>query len=226
MHIYIGNKTYSSWSMRPWLVLKAFDIPFDETVIRLEEPDFKERVMRISPAGKVPVLVDGDRMVWETLSIIEYLAEKYPEREIWPGEASARAHARSVASEMHAGFGALRSACSMNLGRRFGKRDRGSDVEADVQRIESLWREALMWFSRTGDGPFLYGAFTAADAMYAPVVSRLDGYGFEVAAVTRSYMDAVQSHPAYVAWREAALAEPWVIPEDEADEPAIENFKD
>ena len=225
MHLTIGNKLYSSWSMRPWLVLRAFDIPFEETVISLSDADFKARVTAISPAGKVPVLVDGETVVWETLAIIEYLADRYPEHAIWPRDARARAHARSVANEMHAGFTALRGACPMNLGKSFARRDRGEPVDRDVARITALWAEARGWFGAAAGGPFLYGAFTAADAMYAPVVARFAGYDVALDQAAQAYAAAVQAHPAYVAWREAGLAEPWVVAEDEVDEPCLVDFR-
>lgn len=218
MHLFIANKLYSSWSLRPWMVMRAFDIPFEETVIPLYQPDTKERVRKVSPSGKVPCLTDGDVKVWESLAIIEYLGEKFPEKAIWPRDPKARAHARAAANEMHAGFQALRSACPMNLGKRFARKDRGAAMEADVARITSLWREAGQLFG--SGGPFLYGAFSAADAMFAPVATRFDTYQIEVEPDIRAYMDAIFLHPAFIAWREAALEEPWVIsPYDEGETP-------
>ena len=222
MHLTIANKLYSSWSLRPWLVMTAFGIPFEETVIPMYQPDSKARMRAASPSGKMPCLVDGDVTVWESLAIIEYLAEKFPEKAIWPTDPKARAHARAAASEMHAGFQALRSACPMNLGKRFARKDRGSAVAADVARVTALWREARQSFG--GEGPFLYGAFSAADAMFAPVVTRLDTYQVEVEPDTRAYMDAVLSHPAFVAWREAALQEPWLLPHYEEGETPVEVY--
>lgn len=222
MHIVIGNKLYSSWSMRPWLVLAAFDIPFTETVVPLSQPDTSTRIRKFSPSGKVPTLVDGDVTVWETLAIIEYLAEKFPGRSIWPADAKARAHARAVSNEMHAGFQALRQACPMNLAKRFARKDRGDAARADVARVAQIWAEARSRFG--AGGSFLYGAFSAADAMYAPVVTRLDTYQIEVDAPTRAYMDAVLAHPAFVRWRTEALAEPWTIEKYEAGETAVEVF--
>ena len=224
MHLYIGNKCYSSWSLRPWLLAKAFDFDFDETVIPLFTDTFRDEIARFSSAGLVPILHDGPIRVWETLAIIEYLADKAPDKQIWPAGIEARAHARSISSEMHSGFKALRAACPMNLAKRYARRDRGADVTADVKRIEELFAEARDRFADAG-GPFLYGAFSAADAMYAPVVTRLDTYDFDVTPKTRTYMDAVLAHPAFQAWRNAALNEPWVVPEDEVDEPAIENLR-
>ena len=222
MHLTIANKLYSSWSLRPWIVMRAFDIPFEETVIPLYQPDSKARILQVSPTGKVPCLTDGDVRVWESLAIIEYLAEKFPEKGIWPKDPKARAHARAAASEMHAGFQALRSACPMNLGKRFAKKDRGAAAAADVARVTSLWKEARKSFGSAG--PFLYGEFSAADAMFAPVVTRLDTYQVEVEPDTRAYIDAVLSHPAFVTWREAALQEPWLLPHYEEGETPVEVY--
>jgi glutathione S-transferase len=222
MHILIGNKLYSSWSLRPWLVLAAFDIPFTETVVPLRQADTAERIRKVSPSGKVPALTDGDVTVWETLAIIEYLAEKYPDRAIWPRDVKARAHARAVSNEMHAGFHALRQACPMNLGKRFAEKDRGDAARADIARVTGLWSDARTRFGK--GGPFLYGAFSAADAMYAPVVTRLDTYQVAVDATARAYMDAVLTHPAFVRWRTEALAEPWTIDAYETGETPVEIF--
>jgi glutathione S-transferase len=222
LRLIIGNKLYSSWSLRPWLLLKAFDIPFEEIVIPLYREGSRERILEHSPSGKVPCLIDGVT-VWESLAIVEYLAETYPGQAIWPKEKAARAHARSASTEMHAGFQALRQSCPMNLGKRFVANDRGPAVKSELARIEALWAEARSRFGR--GGPFLYGAFSAADAMYAPVVTRLDTYQLEVSAKTREYMDAILKHPAFVAWREAALKEPWDLPHYEEGETAVEVFR-
>lgn len=222
MHLTIANKLYSSWSLRPWLVMTAFGIPFEETVIPMYQPDSKARMRAASPTGKMPCLVDGDVTVWESMAIIEHIAERFPEKPIWPTDGKARAHARAAANEMHAGFQALRQACPMNLGKRFAKMDRGPAVAADVARLADLWREARGAFG--GGKPFLYDEFCAADAMYAPVVTRLDTYQIDVDAETRAYMNAVLSHPAFVAWRDAALQEPWQIAHYEEGETAVEIF--
>ncbi|MFM1815417.1 MAG: hypothetical protein RLZ98_2112 [Pseudomonadota bacterium] len=216
MQLIIANKLYSSWSMRPWLVMHAFAIPFDEVVIPLRQDDTKARILAYSPAGKVPVLVDGDVTVWESLAIIEYLADRYPDRGIWPADPAARAYARSASSEMHAGFQALRTRCPVNLGRRFAPRDRGDDIRENVARTEALWRELRQRFGQ--DGPFLFGAFCGADAMFAPVVTRLDTYSIDVGADTRAYMDAVLEHASYRQWLAGALAEPWYIASYETGE--------
>lgn len=214
MRLVIANKLYSSWSMRPWLVMRAFDIPFEETVIPLRQPDTAERIGRFSPTGKVPVLFDGEAVVWESLAIIEHLAEAFPDRPIWPRERVARAHARAISSEMHAGFQPLRQACPMNLGKRFRTPPLDAGVTAAVARIEDLWATSRARFG--ADGPFLLGAFSAADAMYAPVATRLDSYQIPISAGSRAYIEAIFAHPAFTAWRAAALAEPWTIADYEA----------
>ena len=225
MHLYIGNKLYSSWSLRPWIAMTALGIPFEETVIPLFDTNFADRISAISPAGLVPVLVDGDIKVWETLAILEYLAETCRDKQVWPADRQARAHARAISAEMHAGFSALRAACPMNLGKRFASKDRGADVAANVARVCAIVGEARARFSSSGTGPFLYGAFSAADAMYAPLVTRLDTYGIKVDGVTQAYIDAVLASEAFQAWKSDALKEDWIVAEDEVDEPAIENFR-
>lgn len=221
----IGNKCYSSWSLRPWLVMRQLGIPFDEVLIPLHEPDTKARILAYSPAGKVPVLKDGSLTVWESLAIVEYLAEARPDLAVWPRDKGARAMARSIAAEMHAGFQALRSACPMNLGKRFAARERGEAVARDAAHIAALWRAARRCFGERSDGPFLFGAFSAADAMYAPVVTRFDTYGVAVDADLRAYMDAVLATAAFQAWRDAALAEPWVLAHDEVDETPVAVYR-
>jgi glutathione S-transferase len=225
MKLLIGNKCYSSWSLRPWLLMTAKGIAFDEVLVLLDEPGFRETVLGHAPGsgGTVPCLVDGEVVVWETLAIAEYLAEQFPKLHVWPEEAGARAHARAISAEMHAGFSALRGACHMNLGKRYATRDRGPDVAKNVARITGIWREAR---SRFGvGGPFLYGDFSAADAMFAPVVTRFETYAIAVDPVSRAYMDAVLAHAAYAKWLEAALNEPWIVVHDESDEPAIANLR-
>lgn len=222
LKLVIANKLYSSWSLRPWLVLKTFGIPFEEIQIPLRLADSRGRLLEYSPSGKVPVLIDEDVTVWESLAIIDYLAEAFPELPIWPRDRKARAHARSVSSEMHSGFQALRQACPMHLGARFATPPITEALLASIDRVEDIWSEARNRFG--GGQPFLYGAFSAADAMYAPVVTRFDSYQIPVREATRAYMDAVLSHPAFVAWREAALAEPWRIPEYSTGHTLVESF--
>ncbi|MBX6328928.1 MAG: glutathione S-transferase family protein [Pseudolabrys sp.] len=215
----IGNKNYSSWSLRPWIAMKVAGIAFEEVLVPLYEPGSRERILSYSPAGKVPILIDGERRIWESLAILEYLAETFPAARLWPTDAGARAHARAVAAEMHAGFAALRRACAMNLWLPPRPRPQGADVMADVARIEAIWRDCR---ARYGcDGPFLFGAFGAADAMYAPVVARFHHYGLPVGTDTRAYMEAVMALPAWREWREAALREPWILRHNEPDWPLV-----
>lgn len=228
MHLVIANKLYSSWSMRPWLVLRAFGIPFEETVIPLRQPDTKARILAYSPTAKVPVLIDagaGDEaaVVWESLAIISYLADRFPEQPIWPQHRVALAHAKAISMEMHAGFQTLRQSCPMNLGKRFAAPPISDDLKSNLDRLETMWRDARRRFASDG-GPFLFGAFSAADAMFAPVVTRLDTYSMPVAAETRGYMDAVLAHPAVIEWKRGAFAEPWRIPEYEAGHTVIEDL--
>jgi glutathione S-transferase len=217
LHLIIGNKNYSSWSFRPWVGMKTAGIAFEETVISLEAKDFKARVTALSGAGKVPVLLDGDLRVWESLAILEYLAEKFPAAHLWPENAAARAHARAVASEMHAGFQPLRRQLPMNMWRPVKARTLDAAAAADVARIDEIFSACLAKYR----GPFLFGAFGAADAMYAPVVARFHTYAVEVNAAARSYMNAVMALPAWREWRAAALREPWMLPHDEVDWPDV-----
>ena len=219
LSLIVGNKNYSSWSFRPWIAMKAAGIAFTEEVISLDARDFKERVSKISGTGKVPVLDDNGVHVWESLAILEYLAERFPGARLWPSDAAARAHARAISSEMHAGFVPLRRACPMNLWRPVKKRELADDAMANVRRIESMWRQCRERYG--AGGPFLFGTFGAADAMYAPVVSRFHTYDVAVGAAARAYMDAVMALPAWAEWYAAALKEPWVLPEDEVDWPQV-----
>jgi len=209
LRLLIGNKNYSSWSLRPWLAMKVAGISFEETVISLDAPDFTSQVAAAGGAGKVPVLIDGEIHVWESLAILEYLADKFPAKGLWPHSTQARAHARASAAEMHAGFDALRRQLPMNIRRAVKPYGIDADAAADVARIDDLWRECRGRFGT--EGPFLYGAFGAADAMYAPVVWRFHTYALDVSVVARAYMDALMALPAWDEWREAALREPWVL---------------
>ena len=218
LHLIIGNKNYSSWSFRPWLAMRVAGIAFAETVISLDAPDFKARLTALSGAGKVPVLIDGEARIWESLAILEYLAEKFPAAGLWPAAPAARAHARAISSEMHAGFSSLRRRLPMNVWRPVIPRAL-DEAAADVARIDAIWSECR---ARSGaGGPFLYGAFGAADAMYAPVVWRFHTYGVEVSAAARDYMRVHMALPAWAEWREAAIREPWVLPHDEVDWPQV-----
>lgn len=219
LKLIVGNKNYSSWSMRPWLAMKAAGIEFSEEVISLNAPDFKARLLKFSGTGKVPTLIDGDVHIWESMAILEYLAEKFPAAQLWPADPKARAHARAISNEMHAGFVPLRRACPMNLWRPVKKMTSNGDVAANVRRIDAMWADCRVRFG-TG-GAFLFGKFSNADAMYAPVVSRFHTYGIDVSAPSRDYMKAVMALPAYVEWKAAGVKEPWILPEDEPDWPTV-----
>ena len=219
LHLVIGNKNYSSWSFRPWLAMKVAGIAFEETVISLEAKDFKARVMAVSGAGKVPVLIDGESRIWESLAILEYLAEKFPAAALWPKDERARAHARAIAAEMHAGFMPLRRLLPMNVWRPVKPRALDDGSKTDVARIDAIWRDCR---ARSGaGGPFLFGAFGAADAMYAPVVWRFHTYAVAVSDAAREYMRAMMTLPAWSEWRDAARREPWVLEHDEVDWPEV-----
>jgi len=215
LKLVIANKNYSSWSMRPWLALSMAGIPFDETVIPLDMPQTKAAIAAHSKAGRLPILQHGKITVWESLAILEYLAEAFPQKHWWPKPVAARALARSISSEMHAGFAALRNTCPMNLRRTKRPVVMTQAALADVARIEAMWRECRMRFGK--GGKFLFGKFCSADAMYAPVVARFDTYAVPVSPDTRAYMENVMATPAFMAWKEAALKETWTIPADEVD---------
>jgi glutathione S-transferase len=216
LQLHIGNKNYSSWSMRPWVLLRHFGLPFDEVMHRFDSFDatsqFKQGVTRLSPVGKVPLLVHGDLVVWDTLAIAEYVAEyaaeHFPEHALWPRDQAARARARSLCAEMHSGFGALRSACPMNIEASLpavGTRVLAEQpaVAADLARITAMWQAALA----ASGGPFLFGGFGIADAYYAPVVARLRTYALPVPAEVAAYMQRVWTSPGVAAWVAEALAE-------------------
>jgi glutathione S-transferase len=212
--LYIGNKNYSSWSLRGWLMVKAAGIAFEEVMIRLSQPNTKAEVMRHSPSGRVPALVHGNDTVWESLAIGEYLAEIHPDTDLWPRDRAARAVARSVSTEMHAGFSALRNHFPMNVRSSFPNRASTPEVQADIDRITAIWHDCRTRFGK--DGPFLFGAtFGNADAMYAPVVSRFRTYKVDLDAGAQAYCDAVWSWPPMQEWAAAAKKEPWVIEDSE-----------
>jgi glutathione S-transferase len=220
LKLFIGNKNYSSWSMRPWVLLKQAGIPFEEVMIRFgtmaADSEFKQSILKVNPAGRVPALVDEGFVVWDTLAIAEYLAEKYSDKRLWPQEVRARARARSVCAEMHSGFSALRSHCPMNIEASLGHigalvwRDQAA-VRADVQRIVAMWSELL----EQHKGPMLFGEFSIADAYYAPVCMRIKNYGLPVPGHITDYVRRVCALPGVAAWVEDALKEHDFVPVDE-----------
>jgi glutathione S-transferase len=217
MKLVIGNKNYSSWSMRPWLAMRGCNIAFEEVFIPLYTDDKadKDRILSFSPAGKVPILIDGDIAVWDSLAIVEYLAERFPDAGLWPSDAAERAHARSVCAEMHSGFVPLRSVCAMNLHRPVRAVALSDDARANVARIEQIWSECLTRYAARG--PFLFGAFSAADAMFAPIVHRFRTYAVEVSPQAKAYMDTMWTFPAFAEWTRDGLAETIRIPRFEND---------
>lgn len=230
MKLIIANKVYSSWSLRPWIFLKMLGVPFEEKLIpfgpTFDDPGWKAKISSYSPALKVPILIDDDgTAVWDSLAIMDYVADTRPGLAAWPTEKAALGMARAIAAEMHSGFQALRSTCVMNLGKKFPRKDRGPATERDIARIQDIWRTARERFGKAGGGPFLFGAYSAADAMYAPVVGRFETYSIEVDPVCRAYMDAVIASTPYQEWRDAALKEEWIVPEDEVDEEPLADYR-
>jgi glutathione S-transferase len=210
LKLVIGNKNYSSWSMRPWLALRANHIAFEEVFIPLYTGDAdKQRILDVTRSGKVPALIDGDVTVWDSLSIIEYLAERFPDARLWPEDRASRAHARSISAEMHSGFMALRGECPMNLHRPIRGVALSDDARANIARIEAIWLECRERHGRLG--PFLFGTFGAADAMFAPVVYRFQTYAIELAPQAQAYMNTMLTLPAVEEWTKAGLAETLVI---------------
>jgi glutathione S-transferase len=219
MQLYIGNKNYSSWSLRPWLLMKHAGIAFDETVLRLSWDDdspFKKKLLAIAPSGRVPLLVDDGFAVWDSLAIAEYLAERFADRQLWPADAKARARARSICAEMHSGFAELRGTFGMNIeaampevGERMLRENAGA--ARDLKRIDAMWREAL----QASDGPFLFGSFSIADAFFAPVCTRIRTFALPVGPEAAAYARRILALPAFREWETAALAEHDFLLEDE-----------
>jgi len=208
MKLVIANRNYSSWSLRAWLALEHTGAEFEEELILLGRPDTAGRILAVSPSGRVPVLVDGPVVVWDSLAISEHLAERFPDAGLWPTDAVARGRARSVCAEMHAGFQALRAGMPMNMRRLSSGVERTPELEADIRRVQAIWRDALDRWA----GPFLFGAFSLADCFFAPVVSRFRTYGIELDGAVGEYAGRIEAWPAFRRWREAALAEPWTMP--------------
>ncbi|MCL2829122.1 MAG: glutathione S-transferase family protein [Betaproteobacteria bacterium] len=199
----IVNKNSSSWSLRAWLVLRMADIPFAEHSVRLHQPQTKDEILRYSPSGKAPCLIDGELVIWDSLAICEYLAERHPA--LWPADAAARAEARSISAEMHSGFSALRQGMPLNVCARNLQTEKSPELEADVARIIALWESCRARFSAAG--PFLFGPFSIADAMYAPIVWRFDTYGVALPPASRAWCDTMRALPAMQDWRAGAEAE-------------------
>lgn len=210
LSIVLGNKKYSSWSLRGWLALKATGLPFTETMIWMYKPDTRATMLKHGPTGLVPVLKHGDITVWETLAICEYIAENFPNAKLWPDDPRAKAHCRSTATEMHGGFLALRQQMPMDLSRPAGKKDYDAACGAAIERITTLWREARGAFGK--GGPFLYGRFSVADCMYAPVVYRFLTYDVALDPVCAAYCAEMAAHPAMQEWKASGLAETEVGP--------------
>ncbi|MGF1622359.1 MAG: glutathione S-transferase family protein [Rhodomicrobiaceae bacterium] len=206
----IGDKNYSSWSLRPWLVLAAFEIPLSETHVKLRRPESRADILRHSPSGKVPALRTGDLVIWDSLAIMEFLAERHPNANIWPREEAARAMARCVSAEIHSGFSALRKECPMDFVRVLGFPEVSDKVETDIARIVELWKDSRTRFGKEGE--FLFGAFSAADAMYAPVASRFVTYEVDLArfgddGTVARYRDTVMAMPEMLRWADESRGE-------------------
>ncbi len=210
----IANKGYSSWSFRPWILLAHFKIAFEEVVIPLDLPATRKAILKYSPTGRVPALHDGALELWDSLAIAEYVAERHPAKPVWPKTRAARAHARCISAEMHSSFQSLRGECPMNFFRDPKAVALSDGAKADVARIEALWALARKTYGK--GGPFLFGRFCAADAMYAPVVNRLHAYDIKVGKATRAYMNAMMALPAWQAWAKDAAGETWRIAKYEA----------
>lgn len=212
LKLIIANKNYSSWSFRPWIALKVKGIEFDEVFSQFNEDTGHKHFAEFSPTKKVPVLQDGDLSVWESLAILEYLAEKFPEAGFWPKNVKDRVLARCISNEMHGGFMSLRAECPMNMRRAEEAISVSEGVHKDVKRITDIWRECL----EGSGGPFLFGEFSNADAMFAPVVNRITKYKLSDDPIVARYSSAITSLPAYQEWEVAGKAEPWIVEEDEA----------
>ena len=211
----IANKNYSSWSLRPYMALAAFEIPFAEKLIHFGEPQFGKAVRRHSKAGLVPILKHNGLVIWDSLAIMEYLNETWPNKQMWPKNKAARAMARSISAEMHAGFKALRNACPMNLRRPPKSVAMNEAILNDVARLESIIAQCRKAHSK--GGAFLFGRFSLADAIYAPLLTRLETYAIKVKPITKAYIKAVLETAGFQSWKTAALKEKWIVPEDEVD---------
>ncbi len=213
MQLLIANKNYSSWSLRPWLVLKHFNIEFSERLLLLNGDGWKENLIKNTPTGNVPVLIDDGLRIYESIAIIEYIADRFPTVPIWPKDMKQRALARAASAEMHAGFMQIRSAAPMNLRKSFENRIDLDAIKSDLQRIEKLWSNLI----KQSGGPFLFGSFCAVDAMFAPLATRLKTYQLPMSKLVMQYVDNIYNLPAFREWQEAALKEKWIVEMDEID---------
>lgn len=223
MTLVIGNKNYSSWSLRPWLLLKQAQVPFKEVLISLYEGDYKAQILKYSHHGKVPILVHGSHAVWESLAIGEYVAELFPQKNLWPQYIQDRALARSVASEMHSGFVPLRANMPMNLRASHPGKGMTPEVERDIARVVEIWEGCRRQFQ--SKGPFLFGHFTVADAMYAPVVTRFRTYGVALSGLSADYARTILSLPAFKEWEQAGIKEPQIIKRSEIYSNLVNNVQ-
>ena len=198
----IGTKKWSSWSLRPWIALREAKLPFKEIIIHLRQSDTKARILEYSPAGKVPILIDGREMVWDSLAILDYLAARFPDAKLWPQDMAGLAYARSISGEMHSGFPDLRRELPMDIGADLPLPELSAGAGADVERVQAIWRDARGRFGAAG--PFLFGRFSNADAMYAPVVTRFRTYNVPVDPVCAAYIESVLALPSMTAWYRAA----------------------
>ena len=211
LKLIIANKKYSSWSLRPWLAMKELGVEFEEIMSPFDMPTVSHHFYDFSPSKKVPVLIDGDQSIWDSMAILEYLAEKFPGKNWWPKDQNLRARARSIAHEMHGGFGAIRDECPMNFGRTPAPIELSERAKWEFLRLEAMWADAL---TESG-GPFLFGGFGIVDAMYAPIVSRVRTYAVKGGAAFQSYLAAIESLPHYQDWARDGKAETWVVKEVE-----------
>ena len=211
LQLFVGNKNYSSWSLRGYLAVKASGLSFTETMIALRQEDTHQQILTQSPSGLVPAIADGDIVVWESLAICEYLAEIAPAAQLWPKDIAARAHARAISAEMHAGFAGLRRNMPMDITHDRARESRADLVKDEIARVRAIWNDARARFGAKAGGPYLYGAFGAADAMYAPVAARFRTYGVTLDPVSAAYCEAIFAWPAFKEWEAAALSETAVI---------------
>ncbi len=210
----IGNTNYSSWSLRPFMSLHMAGIPHDLQLIRFGD-GFNQKIRRISKANRVPVLIHGELKIWDSLAILEYIAERWPTKNLWPKLVKARAHARSISAEMHAGFHGIRGACPMNIRRTPKAVAFSGQALADVQRVAEIWTDCRKLYAK--DGPYLFGKFSNADAMYAPMASRFRTFEFKLPKSAANYVDTILGSPGFIAWESMARKEPWIVADDEVD---------